>query len=202
MLTGMDRRVLAATAAAYVVLHHLGLVPEGFGPGPDGTRWADWVDLALPWIVVGLAGWAVWTSGPAPRVLALFLAGTIAYTSGHGIHLAGNSIGNAAPSPTAHLWDEPVGHNLWFLGVALITASLVAGMAALARGDVGTHLLAAGVGATWASNAIGGEAVALGVAGAALAAYVGWRHRRDLAGVLLTSGAVALVWLGLAVVAG
>lgn len=72
------------TAAAYVALHHLGLVPAGIGPGPRGTRWLDWIDLAVPWLVVGLAALAVWSSRPTPRVLALLLSGAIAYTSGHG----------------------------------------------------------------------------------------------------------------------
>lgn len=198
MLADMDLRALAATATAYVVLHHLGLLPDGLGEAPRGTRWADWLDLAVPWLVIGTAAWALWSATPSRRVVGLFLAGAIAYTSGHGIHLAANSVGNAEPSATAHLWDEPVGHNLWFLGVALVTAALAACMSTPPRGGVGAHLLAAAVGATWASNAIGGEAVALGVAGAAGATYAGWRHRGDLAGVLATAGAVALLWLGVA----
>ena len=52
MLTRMYSRALAATALAYVVLHHLGLLPSGLGAGPDGTRWADWLDLAVPWLVL------------------------------------------------------------------------------------------------------------------------------------------------------
>ena len=38
MLTRMYSRALAATALAYVALHHLGLLPSGLGAGPDGTR--------------------------------------------------------------------------------------------------------------------------------------------------------------------
>lgn len=198
MLGGMHQRALASSAAAYVVLHHLGLVPAGLGAAPEGTRWLDWLDLLVPWVVVGLVVWAVWSAHPPAKVLVVFLAGAVAYTSGHGMHLAANSINNVAPSPTAHLWDEPVAHHVWFAGVALLAASLAWGMARAPRGGVLAHGLAVGVGATWASNAIGGEAVALGVIGAVVALCWGWRHRRDLGGLFVTVGGVALVWLALA----
>ena len=34
---------LATAALSYAVLHHLGLLPDGLGSGPEGTRWADWL---------------------------------------------------------------------------------------------------------------------------------------------------------------
>lgn len=40
------------------------------------------------------------------------------YASGHGIHLAANSIGNVSPGPTARLWDEVVGHCVWYATMA------------------------------------------------------------------------------------
>ena len=65
-------------------------------------------------------------------------------------------------------------------------------------------LAAAGSAYLLAGRAAEGSALplllVLGVAGAAVAAYAGWRHRHDLAGVLATAGAVALVWLGVATV--
>jgi uncharacterized membrane protein YagU involved in acid resistance len=56
------------------------------------------------------------------RIWLVFGAGSIAYASGHGIHLAANSVANASPGPTAHLWDEVVGHYIWYVGVALCNA--------------------------------------------------------------------------------
>lgn len=43
----MHSRALAVTAVAYAVLHHLGLLPDGLGAAPEGTRWTDWLDLAV-----------------------------------------------------------------------------------------------------------------------------------------------------------
>lgn len=45
-------RWLAVTALSYAVLHHLGLLPDGLGAGPDDTRWTDWLDLLVPWLVL------------------------------------------------------------------------------------------------------------------------------------------------------
>jgi hypothetical protein len=61
----------------------------------------------------------------SPRTWALLGAGVIAYASGHGIHLAANSIGNADGGATAHLRDEVAGHAIWYAGVALGVVLLV-----------------------------------------------------------------------------
>jgi len=42
---------LAATAIVYAVVHHLGLLPNGVGDGPEGTRWADWLDPLVASVV-------------------------------------------------------------------------------------------------------------------------------------------------------
>lgn len=124
-----------------------------------------------------------------------FGAGAVAYASGHGIHLAANSVGNVTPGRTAHLWDEPVGHHLWFAGVALLAAALAASMAGRPRAGVLGHGAALAVGLTWATNAVGGgtEVFSLLVA-LALAAY-GWVQRRELGGVLLSGFGAAGVFL-------
>jgi hypothetical protein len=90
-------RWLAVTALACAVLHHLGSLPDGLGDGPDGTRWADWLDLAVPWLVLTPAALTLWADRSPPRTWIVFGAGVVAYTSGHGIHLAANSVGNATP---------------------------------------------------------------------------------------------------------
>ena len=185
---------LAVTALAYAVLHHLGLLPDGIGDGPDSTRWADWLDL--PSLAGAGAGRAHDPCSEAsPRTWALFGAGAVAYVSGHGIHLAANSIGNADRGDTAHLWDEVVGHAIWYVGVALSSPRWPATMVGRPRpGRVG-YLLAVAVGLTWATNMRGGGPCVLGVLVAVAACAFGWVTPRScgvgLAGRVRAGGRVA-----------
>ncbi|MET1058653.1 MAG: hypothetical protein ABWX84_03595, partial [Nocardioides sp.] len=71
----MYSRWLASTALAYVVLHHLGLLPSGLGEGPEGTRWADWVDLVVPWLVLVPAALTLRAAPAPPRCWVVFGAG-------------------------------------------------------------------------------------------------------------------------------
>lgn len=192
----MYSRWLAATALAYAVLHHLGLLPSGLGAGPDGTRWADWLDLAVPWLVIAPAAATMWAARPAGRSWVIFGAGVVAYTSGHGIHLAANSIGNEDPGQTAHLWDEVVGHHVWFAGVALLLAGLASTMGHRPRPRPAGYVLAVAVGLTWASNAVGGGTVIFSLAVALAATAYGWHQRRELGILLLIGYLPAVVILG------
>ena len=63
-------RALASTALAYAVLHHLGLLPSGLGSAPDGTQWADWLDLLVPWLVLAPAALTL-RPGPVGYLLAV-----------------------------------------------------------------------------------------------------------------------------------
>ncbi|MBC2958948.1 hypothetical protein [Nocardioides deserti] len=92
----MHSRWLATTALSYAVLHHLGLLPDGLGRAPQGTRWADWLDLVVPWLVLTPAAATLAAAEASRRVWTSFAAGSVAYASGHGIHLAANSAGSAA----------------------------------------------------------------------------------------------------------
>lgn len=195
MLNPVYSRWLAATALAYAVLHHLGLLPSGLGDGPDGTRWADWLDLAVPWLVITPAAMTMWAARPTTRWWAIFGAGVVAYTSGHGIHLAANSIGNRDPGQTAHLWDEAVGHHVWFAGVALLLAGLASTMRDRPHPHPAGYLLALAVGSTWASNAVGGDTVIFSLAVALAATAYGWLHRRELGILLLVGYLPAAVFL-------
>jgi hypothetical protein len=184
-------RGLALTAAAYAVLHHLGSLPAGLGPAPAGTRWVDWVDLVVPYAVL-LPAAATLAAAPATaRTWLLFAVGAVAYADGHGIHLAANSVANTRPGETAHLWDEVVGHLVWYGGVALVTAALAATThrRPRPRGPAGPALaLAAGV--TWGTNALGGVGTAVPALVLALAAAAaGWRGRGGLPVVLVIAGA-------------
>ncbi len=116
-------RRLAWFAVTVVLAHHLGTALEPLG-GQGDTRWADWVDLAVPYVVVGAAAATLAAARPGWRHWLLLAAAGLLYTQGHGIHLAANSIANVEPSDVAHLWDETVGHWLWYTGLAGLVATL------------------------------------------------------------------------------
>lgn len=201
MLSTVYSRSLVATALAYGLLHHIGLLPGGLGAGPEGTRMLDWLDLAVPWLVLGSAAAVLWAEQPRPLVWLLFGAGAIAYTSGHGIHLAANSIGNQVSNETVHLWDEPIGHHIWFAGVALVLAALALTMIGKPRPPIPGYVLALAVGLTWASNAVGGGTEILSLLVALAATAFGWRHRGELGATLLVGFFPAAITLGVALAA-
>jgi hypothetical protein len=188
--------VLLTTGCVYAVVHHLGLLPGGLGAAPRGTRWTDWLDLLTPYVVLTPAAMTL-VAAPAPRSAWLLLGlGGVAYASGHGIHLAANSVGNVEPGVTAHLWDEVVGHHVWFAGVALVGAALALTMRGRARpGHPAGYLVALAVGLTWASNAVGGGTVPFSLAVSLVAAGFGWTQRRGLGVVLLVGFVPAAVLL-------
>jgi len=185
-------RWLAVTALAYAVLHHLGSIPDGIGDAPDGTRWTDWLDLLVPWLVLAPAALTVWAARASVRTWIVLGAGVVAYSSGHGIHLSANSVGNASPGETAHLWDEVVGHHLWYAGVALVATALAMTMVGRPRPGWFGYVLAVGVGLTWGSNAVGGGTVVMSVLLAIVAAAYGWRTRGGLGVVMLVAGLSAI----------
>lgn len=192
---------LTIAAVAYAALHHLGSIPDGFGPAYSGTRVSDWLDLAIPWLVLLPAAAAVRAARAPASTWAVLAVAAVAYASGHGMHLAANSVSNSlAPgerSPTAHVWDEVVGHALWYAGVALLVVALARTMAGRPRPHPAAHLLAVAVGLTWGSNTLGADGLAVpGLLIAVALAVTGWRGRDDLRVVLLTgfgAGAVFIV---------
>jgi hypothetical protein len=189
-------RWTAVAACAYALLHHLGALPDGLGNAPHETRWVDWVDLLVPYLVVGPALLAVAAAGTDRRGWWIALVGAGAYVQGHGLHLAANSIGNvrgdAAP---VHLWDEILGHWIWYSGVALLAVAV--GRAVAVRASPAGLLLALGVGATWTTNALEGTTAA-GSLAVALALTAWGARRRDGTGLLLlvAFGASAVVLAG------
>lgn len=180
--------MLALSALAYSVFHHVGTLPDGLGAAGVGTRWADWIDLMTPYAVTVPAALALRAAGASAALWALIALGGLAYAQGHGIHLASNSVGNAAPGETAHLWDEVVGHYIWYGGVALVAAALALSMRGRARPThPAAYLLALAAGLTWATNGVGGATTVLSLLVAVAATVFGWRHRRGLP-VLLAVG--------------
>jgi hypothetical protein len=168
-------RWLLVTALAYALTHHLGALPGGLGRAGH-TRWTDWIDLLTPYAVLVPAALALWTARARTAAWAIFLVGAIAYTDGHGIHLSANSIGNVAPGEAVHLWDEVVGHYLWYAGVTLVFAALALTLAGrtAARGPL-PHVAALAVGLTLATNALEGGTVPLALATAVL--FTVWGRR-------------------------
>ena len=120
----------------------------------------------------------------------------MAYVQGHGIHLAANSIATRDGSDTAFLWDELVGHAVWYAGLYLVVAALVlASRDSTPRPGPLRLLLALAVGTTFATNAIGGHAVPLAVVANTVLLVMAVRRRTGTAVDLLVAAATALVVL-------
>jgi hypothetical protein len=116
------------------------------------------------------------------------------YATGHGIHLAANSIGNVAPGETAHFWDERVGHLVWYAGVAVVFAVLASTLTSEPpTTSPAAWLLAVAVGATWGTNATGGELTWPGTVAAAAALAWGAAHRRTRAALTTAVGVAGVL---------
>ena len=184
---------LALTAVAYNLCHHVGSLPDGLGDAGRGTRVVDWLDLLVPLLVLGPALLTLLAVRADRAAYVVFGLGAWLYVSGHGIHLAANSIWNADPSRTAELWDEYVGHWLWYAGVVLVAAALARTMAQRPRpAHPVAWLLALATGATWATNAVGGQFTLAGLVVAAAALAWGWRQREGQGALWLAVGAAAV----------
>lgn len=202
-LSRTESRWLAATACAYGVLHHLGSLASGLGE-IGSTRWADWIDLLTPYAVLLPAGAALLAAGVGPRLWLAYLAGAVLYGNGHGIHLAANSIGNEVPGEPAHLWDEVVGHYLWYGGWTVVLATLAT---TFARHSVPSgpapYALALLVGGTAATNALEGGTVPLALVSAVTFGVIGWLTRDRLGRLLLVAALLTVpVILGYGLVHG
>lgn len=127
-LSTAQARAFAVTMLAYGVLHHVGTLPSSFEM-MGSTRWTDWLDVLTPYAVLLPAAVTLLSAGAWLRRWAVYLVGAVMYADGHGIHLAANSIGRTAPGPAVHLWDEVVGHYVWYAGWILVLAALTAVLA-------------------------------------------------------------------------
>ena len=186
---------LAAFVLAVVVGHHVGTLLKPLGSAGRHVEWADLVDLLVPYAVVGSALAALRAWGAPRRSWLLAAVGGVVYVQGHGVHLAANSIGNArGNAQPVYLWDEAVGHYLWYVGLYLLVLAL--GTAAPALTSSWRWPLAALFGLTSATNGIeGGTAVLTLVVSLA---FVGWglRRRSDALVAAWTLTAVLLTGWG------
>ena len=186
---------VAVWALAYNVLHHLGALPGGLGEAGGETRWVDWMTLLTPYAVVGSALAALRAAATDRRGWTIALVGAASYTQGHAINLSANSISNARgdEAPT-HLWDEVVGHWLWYAGVALLVVALARAVEVDAR-PTGL-VLAIASGMTWTTNALEGTTAVGSLAVATALAGWGWRRRAEGSGrLLLTAFGLSAVLL-------
>lgn len=195
-LSTTQARCLTVMALAYGLLHHVGTISSLFGT-VGSTSWTDWVDLLTPYAILLPAGATLLSAGAGLRVWSVYLVGAIMYADGHGIHLAANSIGRTKPGPEAHLWDEVVGHYVWYAGWTLVLAALTVVLAqrAIPRGAF-PYVLALLVGTTVATNALEGGTVPLTLITGAAFVVVGWRTRRGLGRLLMVAYGPAPMILG------
>ena len=172
----LSRRLLAF-AIVVAAGHHVGEALKWMGQvGDTGTRWADWIDLATPYFVVAAAAAVLAGAGTDHLGWVAFGLGAVVYTQGHGIHLAGNSVDNAAGGHVAHLWDERVGHWIWYVGLSLLVAVLVRALPAL--GLSGWAVAGAALtGFTWFDNTVEGAVPYLGIAVAVVVGSYALRRR-------------------------
>ena len=163
-------RLLALSAVGTVVGHWLRLLPLGYAAPVPASRWEDFADLLLPY-----------------AVLAPALLGAVVFTQGHGLHLSANAISYASgPADPAYLWDEQVGHHLWFAGLTLVLVVVMEAVRPLPLRTGPTALLLSGlVGLSWAASIVEGCAVPFGAAIAAGLTAYGWQRRAGGAGRLL-----------------
>ena len=165
--------------------HWLRLLPLGF-EAPGATRYEDFVDLLTPYAVAGPALAALAAVGASRRTWTVALLGAAAFTQGHGIHLSANSIRHAVgPVAPVDLWDERVGHWIWFVGLAALTAAVVHAVAGVVPAGHAAPALAALVGLTWAANVVEAGMVGLGGLLACGLVAQGWRLRGTATGRLL-----------------
>ena len=179
-------RLLAASAVALVLTHWLRLAPLGYA-APGATRWEDFADLLTPYVVAGPALVVLARTGATRRLWAAALTGTALFVQGHGLHLSANSITFASgPAAPAYLWDEQVGHHLWFAGLTVLQLAVVRAVRNLPL-SVGAAAasLAVLVGITWAANVVEAGAAPFGSAIAAGLVVHGWRSRARATGRLL-----------------
>lgn len=177
-------KALVAFALAIVIGHHVGTATAPLGD-VGVTRWADWIDFLVPISVLGTAALVLKGVEAAGRTWAVFGVGAVMYAEGHGIHLSANSIGNELDyGATGHLWDEVVGHYVWYAGLVLVVIALALALRDVEQRSWVQWPLAFGVGVTWMTNGVEGGTPWFSLAVAA--GLLGWGlKRRDDAGRLL-----------------
>jgi hypothetical protein len=153
----VDRgRAFLAFALAALAFHHL--------PTIDFLNLGITIDTWTPLAVVGTAALLVLSGGADRLAIAVAFLAALAYTDGHGIHLAANAIHGAHPTGEAgertEFWDERFGHIEWHLGwFGLILAACLAERAhpAPAPSRRATAVAVAALGVTLFTSTVEGQ---------------------------------------------
>ena len=190
---------LVALALALVVGLQEGTLADPLGRVGQ-TRVADWLDLLVPWAILGPAAMVLAACRPRPATWVLFGAGALVMVEGHGIHLAANAIAKYHGGDVVHLWDEVVGHHLLFGGVGVMLAAVFAALDAgpnLRIGPLG-GLLGVAVGVSLFNCYIEGSAAVLGLVTSVGFLGLAWRRRAEPHGrlAMLTYGVTLLLLAG------
>jgi hypothetical protein len=186
---------------AVVIGMQIGPIAIPLGHTVDHTRWADFLDLATPYFVLGTAAWVL-NGLTARRSSWVMLAiGGVIFTQGHGLHLSANSVGNVVPGPTEHLWDEIIGHYIWYTGLALVIFAIARELAPRAlptgRALALAYLGSVALGVTIFDNLDEGGTVLAGAFMVAAFILYGWRFRASSGRLLLVAyGLTGLVLVG------
>ncbi|MCW2606956.1 MAG: hypothetical protein JWO60_1649 [Frankiales bacterium] len=186
----------AAFALSVVLGHHVGTIFKRLGHVGPQTEWADWIDLLTPYTVIGTALACLVAARVDRRTWVLTAVASVVYVQGHGLHLSANSIGNARGDlQPVHLWDEVVGHYVWYGGLYLLVAALALALLPAPVRSPWRWPLAVLFGLTMVTNAIEGGTPVLTLV--VSAGFVGWglRHRAGSGWVLVTAFGVALAGL-------
>ena len=170
---------------AVVIGMQIGPIAIPLGHTVDHTRYADFLDLLTPYAVLGTAAWVLAGISARRTSWILLAVGGIVFTQGHGLHLSANSVGNVTPGQTEHLWDEIVGHYIWYTGLALVVFALARELAprALPTGRALwlSYLGAVALGVTIFDNLVEGGTVAAGSVMVAAFVWYGLKFRQTSA---------------------
>jgi hypothetical protein len=189
-------RWLGWFALAVIIGHHVGTIFGPLGEAGRGTEWADWIDLATPYAVIGTALAVLLAAGAERRAWLLAAVGAVGYAEGHGIHLAANSVGNARGNgQPVHLWDEVVGHYVWYAGLFLLVAAIAVTLADRPRPGRWAWPIAVLFGVTAATNGIEGGTPYFTIAVAVVFVVYGWRQRAGSGLLLVVAFGVTLTLL-------
>lgn len=133
MVTRPSLILIFAVAFAFFILAPP-FLGQPFPAYPD-MHWADVLDLLTPLVLIPLY-WLLFTDlgrvGRKLSAVVAFLVLAALWTEGQGMHLSANSINNLLGEGSTdlnqlvHFYDEVLSHYLWHLGVAGLSALLVA----------------------------------------------------------------------------
>jgi hypothetical protein len=156
-------------------------------------RTGTWIDLVTPFVVIGVAAWALHDAPNAARIVALVAA--IAFVDGHGIHLSANDIHHydvitGKAEDVRKFWDEHWGHIEWHLGLLGLLAAFALADRRRTRPDRSELAAALLLGWTLFTNTVEGQDWFMTLGAAAV--FAAWAIARPSRTLLACAAAVLL----------